>query len=335
MWGEGDTVYFQRYDAKEGQAQGRIRHLGLGSEFQVGREQGSGNDYILGDDARLTGRHFKIKVSRGEGDVYILVAQDLNSLNGTTVEWNEPQGLAGKDKIVDAMHAEVDLPEAIKTHLADLEKAQDTAGLHRTLKLLAAAMDGDHSILQKSGPMDDAKIQSTIARLNELNASNLSQENLSRIVASAGRQADYNPIIRALVDLMQPGTEGKIIGAMYEAAGVAAKVKLTPRFFDGRSLLRRDNRAALEKFDNKISTIQPDEVAVILIKPQSVTRGEELKEHFKKFGEKVIVLNVDNLASDPEVYNYFNNILITNEYRKALFGEGLILHDGRKYLDKA
>ncbi|MBU4311928.1 MAG: metallophosphoesterase [Candidatus Omnitrophica bacterium] len=103
-----------------------------------------------------------------------------------------------------AMHAKVDIVDVIKTHLLALQKNDDAAGFHRTLKLLTAAMDGDHAILQKSGPMENENIQATLGRLNELNTSNLSEENLANIITSAGRQADYNPIAKTLVALTIP-----------------------------------------------------------------------------------------------------------------------------------
>lgn len=103
VWVEGDIVFFQRCDRKQGSGQGRVRQLNMNTGFQVGRENEVGNDYLLNGDRKLSSRHFRINVSQGERNTYRLVVNDLNSSNGTTVGWNEPRVLTAEDKI-DAMH---------------------------------------------------------------------------------------------------------------------------------------------------------------------------------------------------------------------------------------
>jgi len=58
-------------------------------EFRVGRETG---DYILSGDMALSRRHFRIQIFKSNGILYRFIAEDLESLNGTTFEWNEIDG---------------------------------------------------------------------------------------------------------------------------------------------------------------------------------------------------------------------------------------------------
>ncbi len=90
IWVENYTVNFQRYDSKEGWPLGNVRNFALGYEFRIGGERGYKNDYRLHGDPKLAPSHFLVKLTRGEKDnTYKLSVKDLNSLNGTTVEWNE------------------------------------------------------------------------------------------------------------------------------------------------------------------------------------------------------------------------------------------------------
>ena len=52
-------------------------------------------------DTYLSAAHFSIIVSGEADNGYMLIVEDLSSLNGTTVEWNQPS------KIIGAMHERI------------------------------------------------------------------------------------------------------------------------------------------------------------------------------------------------------------------------------------
>jgi len=81
----GDTIYFQRYEKDKVNPVGRVHTMSLGQEIQVGREIG---DYRLPGDEFLSRKHLIVKISGKERDKFSLFVEDLNSLNGTIVEWN-------------------------------------------------------------------------------------------------------------------------------------------------------------------------------------------------------------------------------------------------------
>jgi len=93
IWVEGESLYFQRYDEKDGQPQTRQAELVMRNEFYFGKEAG----YIHKLDSGLFDtRPVRMKVTKAE-DAYIFSVKDLKSLDGTTVEWNEPKDLTSKD----------------------------------------------------------------------------------------------------------------------------------------------------------------------------------------------------------------------------------------------
>lgn len=88
IWVEADRVFFRRYEKDKITPIGGIHIVSLDQQIQIGREIGY---YILPSDMTLSSKHFLFRVSRAENGKFMLRVEDLKSLNGTVVEWNEPQ----------------------------------------------------------------------------------------------------------------------------------------------------------------------------------------------------------------------------------------------------
>ncbi|MDO8603084.1 MAG: hypothetical protein Q7O04_04480 [Candidatus Omnitrophota bacterium] len=94
------------------------------------------------------------------------------------------------------------LAYTINLYLIYLEEERDEIWFHRTVKLLKAVMDKDFTVLKRRGQMRYEEILSTLGRLDELGIADLSKENLTLIVTSAGIQDSYGEIVQKLVALM-------------------------------------------------------------------------------------------------------------------------------------
>ncbi|OGX23634.1 MAG: hypothetical protein A3J51_06870 [Omnitrophica WOR_2 bacterium RIFCSPHIGHO2_02_FULL_45_21] len=79
-----NSINFQRYKDDKSYPVGDAYNMQLDQPMQIGRETGN---YRLSDEL-LSGKHFIIKISRNGNNEFSLFVEDLNSLNGTTVEWN-------------------------------------------------------------------------------------------------------------------------------------------------------------------------------------------------------------------------------------------------------
>ncbi len=97
---------------------------------------------------------------------------------------SQPAGKLGREKLV--------------AYLEALQRKGDGTGFHRTLKLVAAAVNNDSGILKQSGPMSEDKIRATLRSAGEF-----SLNNTDRLIQEAGRERDYEPINQALKELAQ------------------------------------------------------------------------------------------------------------------------------------
>ena len=92
--------------------------------------------------------------------------------------------------------------QSLRQHLLDLQNQAQQSGdattLHRTLKLIAAAINNDATILSQRGPMQKAQYDDTLGRLDEF-----STENIQTLINAADRGADYSSIGNEITELMQ------------------------------------------------------------------------------------------------------------------------------------
>ena len=87
-WMDNGLMRFQRYDKKNGQALGAMRTFEMNESYIVGRSQNC--NYSIPDNT-LSSRHFSFKAIINTSRQAMFELIDLQSLNGTHIEWHEPQ----------------------------------------------------------------------------------------------------------------------------------------------------------------------------------------------------------------------------------------------------
>ena len=88
----------------------------------------------------------------------------------------------------------------LSNYIQDLQRSGDIEKYHHALKLISASINKNPRILRRRGPMTTKQYKDTLNRLDEF-----STANTQRLIDSAKRNKDYDPIRAELAELLRMG----------------------------------------------------------------------------------------------------------------------------------